>query len=71
MNSNRRRKRHICNRQRARRTERSLEARLAALEREVLEGSRTAESLVTIPRDMVVAAVVTFPRDAFGKPEDW
>lgn len=51
--------------------ETQLSARLAALECEVELGLRDARSLVVIPANLARAATVTFPVEAFGKPEPW
>lgn len=48
-----------------------LARRHAALEAQVVAGLRNARSLVSIPARMAVQARVTFPEDAFGKPEPW
>lgn len=49
----------------------ALATRLAQLEHEVAVGMRDARSLVAIPEDLAVRATLTFPDNAFGKPEPW
>lgn len=48
-----------------------LQTRHAVLERQVEFGQRDARSLVAIPADMVRAARLTSPENAFNEPEPW
>jgi hypothetical protein len=45
--------------------------RLARFEAEVAAGVRDARTLVLIPRECVVRAELSFPKDPYGAPQDW
>jgi len=48
-----------------------LAQRHAALEAQVVAGTRDARSLVAVPAELVTRARLTFPKDAFGKAKPW